>query len=68
MTNSEVDISKALRLTDIEALLPQMSRVTLWRLRKTEGFPRSFQIMGIDYWHPQEIQNWIAEISRPKAA
>ena len=61
-------LSDALRIHEILKMLPKMSRSTFWRLRKTGNFPKSFHIMGNEYWHKSDVEKWIAEVSQPAAA
>lgn len=44
----------------------QISRMTLWRWERTEGFPRAIMMRGIKRFRATEIEAWVAAHVRPE--
>jgi len=53
-------MSKLLRLSDVQAKIGGLSRVTIWRLEQKERFPKRRVVTPkIVVWDEAEIDEWI---------
>jgi predicted DNA-binding transcriptional regulator AlpA len=69
-TNTPNTIPDEARLSSaqVRKLLVPVSCMSLWRWRKTLGFPEPVKINGRNYWKAGEVRAWLAQRQATEAA
>lgn len=65
-TKVALDSLQYLRASDVCRLL-RISKPTLWRLRRTRGFPEPTEVTGrLIAWRRSEVEEWLGRVASPR--